>query len=59
MLLEEGEVKEMVAEEVRVSECAGNGGDRAKKEEKTAPSRTLRVGSEGEDVRQMQVCLCE
>lgn len=60
MLLEEGEVKEMVAEEVRVSECAGNGGDSAKKEETTAPSRrTLRVGSEGEDVRQMQVCLCE
>lgn len=56
MLLEEGEVKEMVVGEVRVSESAGKVGDGEKKEEKTAPSRrTLRVGSGGEDVRQMQV----
>lgn len=60
MLLEKGEGKEVVADEVRVSESAGNGGDGEKKEEKTTPSRrTLGVSSEGEGVRQLHVCLCE
>lgn len=50
MLLEEGEVKEMVLEEIRVSER----GEKVKEEKKKA---ALRKGSEGDDVRAMQVCV--
>lgn len=62
MLVEEAAVKEMVLEEVRVSEVAvarkgeeevlvgeGESEDRRR-------SRTLRKGAEGDDVRAMQVC---
>lgn len=50
MLLEEGEVKEMVLEEIRISKR----GEKLKEEKKKA---ALRKGSEGDDVRAMQVCV--
>lgn len=54
MLLEEGEVKEMVVEEIRVSESVE---EVKKEEEKKKRKVALRKGSEGEDVQAMQVCV--
>ncbi|XXG61956.1 hypothetical protein AAC387_Pa05g0426 [Persea americana] len=54
MLLEEGEVKEMVLEEIRVSESV----EEVKKEEEEKKRKVaLRKGSEGEDVQAMQEAL--
>ncbi|XP_058094663.1 protein disulfide isomerase pTAC5, chloroplastic [Magnolia sinica] len=52
VLLEEGEVKEMVLEEIRVSESVGE----VRKEEGKKKA-TLRKGSEGKDVQEMQEAL--
>ncbi|KAL5990495.1 hypothetical protein ACLOJK_011397 [Asimina triloba] len=58
LLLEQGEVKEMVVEEIKVRESVGKlkvEEEEVKKKKKKKPS--LRMGSEGEVVREMQEAL--
>lgn len=53
LLLEQEEVKEMILEEIKVPESVG----KVEEEEEKKPS--LRIGSEGEGVREMQVCMLQ
>ncbi|WOL09640.1 hypothetical protein Cni_G18393 [Canna indica] len=60
-LMEEAQVKEMILEEVRVSESAVEKKEEVvveeKKQQQQIGRKTLRTGSEGEDVRAMQEAL--
>ncbi|XP_078429312.1 plastid transcriptionally active 5 [Wolffia australiana] len=56
VLMEQADVKEMILEEITVSESAPVA-EKAKGEDKGRKRRMLRVGAEGEDVRAMQEAL--